>query len=680
MLAHYDNALRRARLACVRPGLRLVVAACAAMALWGCSRERDDQGKHAEPPASASAPVAQAPVAQAPAEPPVPAPPPPPPPQKYDDIFDANGELVRAAYVAIASDYSNDQAITYRYGPANSAPATKHTYWKPEDKTFYPHANSCYHKEFPTAEPDHNLTIVYQLGSLDCDRNDFGSNMGDVIYRPDVPADPGVTSLLTLDLSAGTVTEKPQLPWVFGHLPSNPQLDKHKAANGGALPTRPIAMGRCSEHDCAQALVAFQNGLIASFGSNTASHSASVKLPAGKVPTAIAITTNSEFALVTVWDTENLKGQVAVLALGSLADGSKVGGPYDPSAGSWPGLYPGLRNISNFVFIKLLGFVDLPGMVAPTGISAATDFGVMQGSAQGWLIDPVGNRGASLTMTELNPATNSVNQKSFTPAGVNGKLVSRSGVAAVISKSEKKVIFLNLKSLFDKVNKVYFHGDLAALRSTLANTGLGDSQWPPAFSVDNYAPTIVKTMTLPAKPTVVKVSILANPGQAWVGTEDGKIHSINVAGVQSGWNPDPKVIKVLNSLQVGKNPTSMTHHVNVGLGNSNTRLWVVSRGAQKIQLVDMERLTIEKTLQDSRIIDPITVDETQQNPLLTSVITLTDYAGKQVMNYRYAPIGLQGGNKPMRIGLGQSGNDLFEFGGAFAVPGKPFDFTQSNVP
>jgi hypothetical protein len=652
--------------------LRLLIVAGAAAVLLACSRDGDGRGTDAAAPASAPALAAHA---QASA--PVPAPPRP----TFDDILDASGQLVPAAYVAIASDYSSDEAITYRYGPANSAPATAHTYWQPGDKTFHPHGNQCYQKEFPGSELDTKLKIIYQLGSLDCARNDFGSNMGDVIYRPDVATDPGVTSLLTLDLSAGTVAEKPQLPWVFGHSSSNPQLKNHIAANGGVLPARPIAMGRCSEHDCAQALVAFQNGLIASFGSNTASHSASVKLPAGKVPTAIAITTNSEFALVTVWDTVNLKGQVAVMALGSLADGSKVGGPYDPSAGSWPGLYPGLRNISNFVFIKLLGFVDLPDMVAPTDISAVTDFGVMQdNSTQGWLIDPIGNRGASMTMTQVNPLTNGINQKSFAHGGINAKLLSRAGVAAVISKSEKRVVFLDLKPLFDKVNHTYFQGNLATLKSTFANTGLGDSQWPPVFAVDNYAPTVIKTMKLAARPTAVKISILPNPGQAWVATEDGKIRAISVAGVQAGTNPDPRLIKEVHSLQVGKNPTSMKHHVIVGLGNSNTKLWVVSRGEQKIQLVDMARLAIEKTLQDARMVDPITVDETQQNPLLTSVITITDYAGKQVMNYRYAPITLQGGNTPLHIGIGKSGNDLFEFGGAYALPGKPFDFTQSNVP
>jgi len=659
-------------------GLQVLLIACAAVVLPGCDRHGNGSETHAVAVGTAVAAEESGRNRSS-------TPPPATPGTSFPaggDILDAAGNLIPSAFVALVSDYSSENAIAYRYGPANLTPAAVPTHWKPDDKTFYPHGNECYRREFPKNQLDMSLKITYQLGALDCGRNDFGSNMGDVIYRPDSASDPGVTSLLTLDLSAGTIAEKPQLPWVFGHVSSNPQLRKHIPANDRALPSQPIAMGRCSEHDCAQALVAFQNGLIASVGSNTASHFASVRLPKGKVPTAIAITTNSEFALVTVWDTVNLKGQVAVLALGSLADGSKVGGPYDPSDMAWPGLYPGLRNVSNFVFIKLLGFVDLPGMVAPTDISASTDFSVMQdNNTQGWLFDPANPaKGANKSKQALNPVASSANQKSFAVGGANGRLVSRAGVAAVISKSEKKVVFLNLKPLFDKVNKTYFEGTLASLKSTVADTGLGDSQWPRVFAVDNYAPTVVKTMSLAQKPTVVKVSILAYPGEAWVATEDGVIHAFAVAGLQSGLAPDPRLVKEVGRLQVGKNPTSMAHHVNVGLGNSNTELWVVSRGAQKVQLVDMKRLRIIKTLQDSRIVDPITVDETQQNPLLTSVITLTDYSGKQVMNYRYAPISLQGGNKPLNIGIGRSGTDLFEFGGAYALPGKPFNFTQSNVP
>ncbi|SOZ14626.1 hypothetical protein CBM2633_A10050 [Cupriavidus taiwanensis] len=661
--------LRRARNSYILPSLNFLAAACAAVVLTACGGGGD--GSDATTSGSTSSTEAsRSPTTPAEST------------QVADEIFDGSGNLNADEYVAIASDYSGDKAMAYRYGASNSAAAAVGTVWKPEDKTFYPHGNTCFQQDYPGATMDTSTNVIYQLGNLDCARNDYGSNMGDVIFRADAASDSGVTPLLTLALSAGTIAEKPQTPWFWGHTTTNPLLKEHVTANGGAMPTQPIAMGRCSEHDCAQSLVAFQNGLIASVGMNTASHSASVKLPEGKVPTAIAITSNSEFALVTIWDTKNLKGQVAVIALGSLADGSQVGGPYDSSDMSWHGLYPGFRNMSNFVFMKLLGFVDLPDMKAPTEISAVTDFSTMQdNTTQGWMRDPVGDRGASLGRDEATPGLSEANQKSYAVGGVNADLISRAGVAAVISKSEKKVVFLDLKPLFDKVNNTYFEGSFSDLQNTLNNTGLEDSQWPQTFSVDNYAPTIVKTMSLAEKPTAVRVSMLANPGQAWVATEDGVIHAISVAGVQSGTNLDPELIKEVTSLQVGKNPTSMIHQVNrESFGNSNTKMWVVSRGEQKVQLVDMATLTVEKTLQDSRIVDPIAVSETQQSPLLTSVISVTDHAGKQVLNYRYAPINLQGGNTPMYIGVGQSGNEEFEFGGSYAVAGKPLNFTQSNVP
>ncbi len=42
--------------------------------------------------------------------------------------------------------------------------------------------------------------------------------------------------------------------------------------------------------------------------------------------------------------------------------------------GEWTETYPGLLNYGMFQFSKLLGAIDLPGMVAPTEISAASDF------------------------------------------------------------------------------------------------------------------------------------------------------------------------------------------------------------------------------------------------------------------------------------------------------------------
>jgi len=62
-------------------------------------------------------------------------------------------------------------------------------------------------------------------------------------------------------------------------------------------------------------IIAFQSGLLATFGTNTSRGEVTLQLDPGKVPTAISVTDAGEFALVTVWDTINLKGQVAVIAL-----------------------------------------------------------------------------------------------------------------------------------------------------------------------------------------------------------------------------------------------------------------------------------------------------------------------------------------------------------------------------
>ena len=45
-----------------------------------------------------------------------------------------------------------------------------------------------------------------------------------------------------------------------------------------------------------------------------------VQLPPGKVPTAVAVTPGNEMAQVDVWDVNELKGQMGVIALGSNRD------------------------------------------------------------------------------------------------------------------------------------------------------------------------------------------------------------------------------------------------------------------------------------------------------------------------------------------------------------------------
>jgi hypothetical protein len=69
------------------------------------------------------------------------------------------------------------------------------------------------------------------------------------------------------------------------------------------------------------------------------------------------VSTYNEFAFVTVWDTEAVKGEIAVFAL--RAD--------KPEAFSIP--YFALPNEAGFQAIHLMGYIDLPDMKTPTAIA-----------------------------------------------------------------------------------------------------------------------------------------------------------------------------------------------------------------------------------------------------------------------------------------------------------------------
>jgi hypothetical protein len=376
-----------------------------------------------------------------------------------------------------------------------------------------------------------------------------------------------------------------------------------------------------------------------------------------------------------------------VIALGSVCASCSLNGPYSGIFGEWLGVYPGFRNLGFIGFMKLLGFVDLPGMVAPTEISAATDYGKMEDPSQGWLYASNSATGASALSSQVTPHLSQTAFDTFAAGGKNSKYYSKAGIAAVISKSERKIIFLDLKPLFRKVQGTYFGGTLAQLQNTIASRGPGDTQWPPVFAADNYAPTYITTVSLSEKPTAVRVSTLPSVGRTWVATQDGTIHAYASGGWQAGTDSNPASIVGVGQVIVGRNPTSMVHPtIPVDLNNAQPmstakdRLWVVSRGDRRIDYVNMSSMTIEKTLRDSRLEDPIAAYDTRYNPVMVNVVTVVDYGGKQVMNYRYSNVYVGGLNSDQTWGIGSTGTDLFEFGGSYSVPGKPFQFTQSNIP
>ncbi|MDM0081258.1 hypothetical protein QTI17_11695 [Variovorax sp. J31P179] len=579
----------------------------------------------------------------------------------------------------MAAKLSKDAGIAYRYGSADAA----------VDNTGVP-TLFAHDPANPLDIPGRGtLAGTWQIGGAPtADAGLYSTSAANLTYVADDPSQRmGVTDLQITGYQYNTFAQTPQLSWTVGGTAAG-LMDSFTAASykrAGVVTGDPVAMGRCSGQTgfCNQSLVAYQNGVIGTAGSNTASTPTTVKLPANKVPTGIAMTNDSEFALVTVWDTTALKGQVAVVALAGLCPGCD---PYSPSSTvnywyEWGAAYPGLFNVGNIAFMKILGYVDLPGMTAPTEIAVTT--GLNQ-----WLTLDINGRGIAWQ----TPLTSQSNRQSFLPGGANYGRYAKGGVAVVISKSEQKVAFIDLKPLFTYVNSVYFGGDQATFNSRMASLGQADNQWPYTFTQQpSQVPTVVKTVSLAQRPTAVKTSVYDGASRAWVATQDGTLHIYALDGYANGASPPAPAANALTEVGtvtgIGRNPTSIASSKGEPSGNTQTQVLVNSRTDRKVSWVRFASNgnsgSIVRTLQDSRLADPIAVEDADNFATMGYVVSVADYAGKALRNYRYGPVVFADGKAcatTTSCPVTPTGNVAIEYAGAMPYPGKPFQLKTANVP
>ena len=633
-------------------------------------------------------------AATAPAPPPAPPAPPAPAPAPAPsagtalpgDVVDSSGRVVAKAYTDMAAVMSKADGLTYRYGPdAASYGASGGT------QLYGPRANSTF-PEYP---------YTWQIGARTGNAGSYSTNQANLVYAADNPsANVGVTDFQVSGFMYNTFAQLPQLSWTIAAAPgggmNSLNVMAYKAA--GTVSGDPVAIARCGGRAgfCAQGLVAFQNGVIGTVGSNTASNDTTVKLPANKVPTAIAMTNDSEFALVTVWDTTALKGQVAVISLAGLCDGCD---PYNNGKNGkrayydwwheWMGVYPGLANMGNVSFMKILGYVDLVAADG-TAMTAPTEIAVTTGHDQFHTIMAGGN-----FIGLENPLTVQANRQAFLNGGRAGTY-AKGGMAVVISKSEKKAAFIDLKPLFAYVNSVYFGGDLATFNSRMASLGTADNQWPYSFvNQPQQTPTVVKVIPLADKPTAVKTTIYGNTQRAWIATLDGSLRTYNLGNYAPGGtvaSPAPGQIAELPqfALNVGRNPTSLGNSKgepdNANIEPNNEQVLVNSRGDRKVSWVRFgaSSSSVVRVLQDPRMLDPIAVEDAENFANYGYVVTVADHAGKGVHNFRYGPVIFSdGGSCPRGSGgcaVIPTGATQIEYGGKMALPGKPFQVNSANVP
>jgi hypothetical protein len=559
-----------------------------------------------------------------------------------DRIIGRDGCIDRSKYAAYALSV-DATTIDHRLGP-------DYAFYHGDDKDAAPemyqrHANGEY--------------IWKQKGEKAKDWTGMG---GQVLYVPQDIKDHGVDRIMFSwsfhqDHGASQfwhcyqlkpTNRKEDMWWTGSPDPCVKQKTWIAAAGGADLLRRPIAVarGKVSWSNCG--IITFRNGVIGASGyGNNGDKYPCTKLAAGKVPMAVALTPNNEFALVAVWDVKQLKGQVAVVALEarSLAHHS------------W--YYSGMPNVGTYTRLKVLGYVDLPAMVAPSAIAAG-------GNVSRW------------------KWTTDVSKERLDQQAVRDKWLNQvdeshtnctKGYAVVISRAESKAAFLDLAPLFQYFRKMYFTTGEAYAKTE--NEGPAPDQWPFTFEVAPEAmPKVVQTVELP-QPTAVATGFANNDdrsmvSKAFIATLDGKLVTYDVGALIS-----PKAttgVQPVGAVAIGRNPTCIATGRHLRPRNL---LVITCRGDREVVWVSTtnKTATVVKRLRDARLSDPVCVEPSDTRG--ADVVTVADFKGRRLINYLHKPVNSWG--EKLFGELGKDGHSQFECTGVLDLPGSPFLLSSAEV-
>ncbi len=498
---------------------------------------------------------------------------------------------------------------------------------------------------------------VWQVGGpWSKDAGDFSSTQGQILYVPDPGYFP-VDRVTIIEWAHGCFAEAPLPPWHGGFRPE-PASEKWKRAMPNGELGQPIAMARGMGYWANNGLAIFSSGLVAAAGTVTARGlEPTFQFPPHKLLTAISILNKSEFALVTLHDTQKHLGQVAVLSL-------RVDGKRTQFVHEWQDDHAwSLPNVGLLCELKLLGYVDLPGIEFPTGVCAVGN------DLNNRMNGRDGNAGLLREYNLARQADRDVFMK-----GANSHYGSTAGFAVVTGKYESKAAFLDLQPLIQKVREMYFTTEENYQKTR--QSGPDPKQWPYAFEADpSWQPPVVKVVEVP-RPTAVLASLAGGSrARAFIASEDGKVGLYAVGGLATEVPADPEQIVRVGEVQVGRNPCSLAYQK-----YSSDTIIAVARGDREIAWIKYSEKEgrVIRRLRDARLQDPAFVEVADTHGIETPLLTVADFKGRKIINYRYGRLvfATQGGAK---FGMGPDGQDEFECGGALEFPGTPFCISATNV-
>lgn len=523
-----------------------------------------------------------------------------------DQLLTAAGDVDPAKYTQLAQAAGTREWVDWRYGRTGNGDGERSTADQPETSSL---------------DLGDGIDHPYQLGdgSLTTGQQNQQGQLGFV-----ADGGPGVDHVTTAEATDSTIGYTPRPGGRYST--DSPELELTQRSTADCLGDHDlgsvVAMARSAgSGTAAHAVIAFSSGAIATTGISGAQGGTCVILPEAHTPTAVAVTPGNEFAFVTVWDTENIRGKVAVIALADTP------GTY---AASWPKSYPGLPNPGHFGFAKLLGFVELAEMKAPTSVAVATDHSGAD----------VDRRGADL---------GDVNVRG------NYAEVAGSGFAVVSSGPERVVEWIDLTPLLTGFAAAYFEGE----PGVYASPGAAADAWPPTFETNaDVTPVLAGATMTDAHP----MSVAASGTTGYVGLRDGTLAIYDVS--------DPTSVGKADDVDLPGAATCLTW------SPDGKQLVATSRASQSISWISVgsDEPAVDKVLNDSRIIDPICAQDTLTSGS-SSVrnVVIADFSGS-LHSFRHGNATLAGGES---YDLGKG----FEYGGAYEPDGLPFlvSVTSDNV-
>jgi hypothetical protein len=482
-----------------------------------------------------------------------------------------------------------------------------------------------------------------------------------VLYIPDKPNDHGVDRVDVASYGHHCLQFKPEHAWWGGAHPEPAVTQKGWTQIAGGPIGMPFAIERAYWSFSQNGFMLFTSGLIGAGSVNNVYTYPCFMIPKPKVPTAIALTHQNEYALVTVWDLQECKGQLAVLALESVQNDK------DPK-GVW-----GLSGWGIIRRMKLLGFVDLPGVCAPSDIATC-------GNATG-ILNPV-------CSNEFKLDDAAARKKLYEE---KGKILS-AGFAAIVSRSEGKLVVVDLRPLFSLAKEMYFTTP-ENLQKT-KDAGLDPKQWPYSFETEpRTKPQVVAMLDVPS-PTAVKTSLFnhdKHSAKIVVTSVDGRVFIYDAGALAEDTPKGSREVRPFATAQVGRNPTCIayqryadpfrkaTQGSDVGGWFAMNFTFLIScRGDREIDWLEItpKGAEVYRRLRDSRIVDPVHCQQTRVNsPDGAYLVTIADFKGRKLLNYRVGDAHIDGKTIPI-----PDGKSEIEFTGAMEFSGYVFRINSDNVP